>query len=76
MSRTESLPFKKQSSLRAASSLSARISVSVAASSTSTGSGPVERRTSTAPLLRTQEYERIKRQTAELVFKRLREKAA
>jgi integrase/recombinase XerD len=36
---------------------------------------PVERRTSTAPLLRTQEYERIKRQTAELVFKRLREKA-
>jgi len=36
---------------------------------------PVERRTPTAPLLRTQEYERIKRQTAELVFKRLREKA-
>jgi site-specific recombinase XerD len=35
----------------------------------------VERRTPTAPLLRTQEYERIKRQTAELVFKRLREKA-
>lgn len=37
---------------------------------------PVERRTPTAPLLRTQEYERIKRQTAELVFKRLREKAS
>jgi len=36
---------------------------------------PVERRTPTAPLLRTQKYERIKRQTAELVFKRLREKA-
>ncbi|MGB7330779.1 MAG: tyrosine-type recombinase/integrase [Terriglobales bacterium] len=36
---------------------------------------PAERRTPTAPLLRTQEYERIKRQTAELVFKRLREKA-
>jgi integrase/recombinase XerD len=36
---------------------------------------PVERRTLTAPLLRTQKYERIKRQTAELVFKRLREKA-
>jgi len=36
---------------------------------------PVERRTPAAPLLRTQKYERIKRQTAELVFKRLREKA-
>jgi site-specific recombinase XerD len=37
---------------------------------------PAERRTPTSPLLRMQEYERIKRQTAELVFKRLREKAA
>jgi integrase/recombinase XerD len=36
---------------------------------------PVERRTLAAPLLRTQAYERIKRQTAELVFKRLREEA-
>jgi len=36
---------------------------------------PAERRMPTAPLLRTQEYERITRQTAELVFKRLREEA-
>lgn len=36
---------------------------------------PIERRTPAAPLLRTQAYERIKRQTAELVFKRLREEA-
>ncbi len=36
---------------------------------------PVERRTPTAPLLRTQKYERISRQAAELVFQRLRKEA-
>jgi site-specific recombinase XerD len=36
---------------------------------------PTERRTELVPLLATQKFERIRRQTAELVFKRLRQEA-
>jgi len=36
---------------------------------------PPDRRTESAPLLATQRFERIRRQTAELVFKRLRQEA-